>query len=392
MALGSVRKRTHTWVSGGERKTSTKWEARYRIPGTNRQPAKSFDLKKDAETWLVEQTSGLARGVHVDPRNHKMTVREYAATWEAVQVCSPGTAKLTDNALRLHILPALGDRAIGSLKRSDIQGFVKRLSATVTRKATPERPERLMAPKNVTNIYAKLAQMLEAAVDDQVIPRSPCRKITLPTDHDDRVVIPEVAEIHAVLEALPERYRVVISLLVGSGLRIGEALGLKVSAINFLKREISVTEQRLQSGRLDDLKTKGSRRVIPIGKVTTDALALHLKTFGAASDGSLISDEAGRPVYYEAWRRVLKPATAATGVELGSHGCRHFAASALISGGASVKQVQEFLGHSDPMTTLRTYAHLWPGDEDRTRAVLDAALSSVTQPEPAHDEIAERRG
>jgi integrase len=60
-----------------------------------------------------------------------------------------------------------------------------------------------------------------------------------------------------------------------------------------------------------------------------------------------------------------------------SHGLRHFAASALISGGASVKQVQTFLGHSSAVITLRTYAHLFSGDEDRTRNVLDAALSPL---------------
>jgi integrase len=42
-----------------------------------------------------------------------------------------------------------------------------------------------------------------------------------------------------------------------------------------------------------------------------------------------------------------------------------------------VKQVQAFLGHASAVMTLRTYAHLWPGDEDRTRNVLDAALSPL---------------
>jgi integrase len=60
-----------------------------------------------------------------------------------------------------------------------------------------------------------------------------------------------------------------------------------------------------------------------------------------------------------------------------SHGLRHFAVSALISGGASVKQVQTFLGHSTPVITRRTYAHLFPGDEDRTRNLLDASLSPL---------------
>ena len=42
-----------------------------------------------------------------------------------------------------------------------------------------------------------------------------------------------------------------------------------------------------------------------------------------------------------------------------------------------MKQVQTVLGHSSAVITLRTYAHLWPGDEDRTRDVMDAALSPL---------------
>jgi integrase len=73
----------------------------------------------------------------------------------------------------------------------------------------------------------------------------------------------------------------------------------------------------------------------------------------------------------------LDDAGKAAEVDVTSHSFRHFAASALISGGASVKQVQAFLGHASAMVTLRTYAHLWPGDEDRTRSVLDAALGPL---------------
>jgi hypothetical protein len=46
----------------------------------------------------------------------------------------------------------------------------------------------------------------------------------------------------------------------------------------------------------------------------------------------------------------------------------------LISGGASVKQVQAVLGHSSAAITLRVYCHLRPGDEDRTHAIVDATL------------------
>ena len=71
----------------------------------------------------------------------------------------------------------------------------------------------------------------------------------------------------------------------------------------------------------------------------------------------------------------MEAAARQTGNDITSHDLRHFDASALIAGGAHVKQVQERLGHASAVITLQTYAHLWPGDDDRTRDVMDAALS-----------------
>jgi integrase len=62
---------------------------------------------------------------------------------------------------------------------------------------------------------------------------------------------------------------------------------------------------------------------------------------------------------------------------LTTHDLRHFYASALIAGGASVKQVQVVLGHSSATITLRIYSHLWPGDEDRTRSIIDAEIGAL---------------
>jgi integrase len=73
----------------------------------------------------------------------------------------------------------------------------------------------------------------------------------------------------------------------------------------------------------------------------------------------------------------MDAAAAEIGVDVTSHDLRHFYASALIAGGASVKQVQKRLGHSTAVITLNTYAHLWPGDDDRTRDVIDSALTPL---------------
>jgi integrase len=151
-------------------------------------------------------------------------------------------------------------------------------------------------------------------------------------------------------------------------------LGLNVADVDFLRRTIRVERQRLQSG-LAPVKSKASRRTVPVGQVVIDELAAHLATY--PSEGALFVEELGAPLSYTRWKRLLRDAASEAGVEVTSHSLRHFAASALISGGASVKQVQTFLGQSSAVITLRTYAHMFPGDEDRTRDVLDAAPSSL---------------
>ncbi len=163
--------------------------------------------------------------------------------------------------------------------------------------------------------------------------------------------------------------------LGSSGLRSGELLGLSVGDVDVLRRTVRVERQRLQSGELAPLMSKASRRTVPVGQVVIDVLAGHLAAH--PSEGALFLDELGKPLAYRRWKRLLRDAATVAGVELTSHGLRHFAASALTSGGASVKQVQTFLGHSSAVITLRTYAHMFPGDEDRTRNVLDAGLSPL---------------
>ncbi len=59
------------------------------------------------------------------------------------------------------------------------------------------------------------------------------------------------------------------------------------------------------------------------------------------------------------------------------HDLRHFTASALIRYGESVKTVSAVLGHADESEVLRTYSHMWPDAERRTRAAMEAALGNT---------------
>ena len=106
-----------------------------------------------------------------------------------------------------------------------------------------------------------------------------------------------------------------------------------------------------------------------------DELAAHLAAYGPADDGSIFTDSRGRALTYSSWR----PLWRGTGTTFKTHDLRHYAASALIAGGASVKQVQMILGHASAAVTLGVYAHLWPGDDDRARGILDAALADCVR-------------
>ena len=339
-----------------------RWRARYRDEA-DREHARHFSRKVDAQRWLDAVTASIVRGDYVDPKAGRESVRDYASRWQTVQVSSSGTARIVDNALRRHIVPALGGRAIGSVRRSDIQALVKLLES------------KGLSAGTVRNIYEVAARVFDAAVEDRIISASPCRRITLPKGDGDEVVPPTLEEVAALRSALDPRWQAIVVALAGSGLRIGELLGLSVSDVDFLRRTIRVERQRLQTGDLATVKSKTSRRTVPVGQVVIDELAAHLAVH--PSEDALFVDEWGAPLSYRRWKRLLGEAAREAGVRVTSHGLRHFAASALISGGASVKQVQTFLGHSSAVITLRTYAHLFPGDEDRTRTVLDAALTPL---------------
>ncbi len=251
-----------------QKRLNGSWLARYRpVPG-GPQVTKTFARKVDGQRWLDAQVAGLVRGDHVDHRDGRTLLREHAARWQASQVSREGTARIADNALRLHILPALGDRTVASLRRSDVQGLVKRLTT-----GTAER--RALAPGSVRNVYDVLSSVLGAAVEDRIIAASPCIRIVLPRLDEVEVVPPSVADVIASADAVQPRYRALVVLLAGSGLRIGEALGLRVGDVDFLRRTVRVERQRLQSGDIGPTKTAKSTRTVPLGQVVIGELASH---------------------------------------------------------------------------------------------------------------------
>jgi integrase len=239
-----------------------------------------------------------------------------------------------------------------------------------------------LAASTVGTIHGVVAGIFRAAVRDRKITANPCEGTRLPKATKPRVEPLPVETVRGLETAMPGRYRALVTLAAGTGMRQGECLGLTVDRVDFLRRTLTVDRQLVTvPGRdpyLGPPKTAASVRTIPLPQVVLDVLAAHLAAYPA--DELVFTSSAGTPVrrtrFGEVWRDAVKAAGAPHGT--GFHALRHFYASLLIRHGESVKTVQARLGHASAAETLDTYSHLWPDSDDRTRAAVDAVLSAGT--------------
>lgn len=363
------------------------WRARYRDP-TGKERSKTFVKRIDAERFLTSVEHSKLSGAYVDPALGKVTFREFAEKWRAVQPHRAGTKTAVEQHLRLHIYPVIGDRPIAAIKRSEIQGLVAKLGQPRPEKGKKDRPG--LRASTIAVVYGRVVAVFEAAMRDRVISSTPCDEITLPTPPPRRaeVLLPE--QVAALAGYVPGRYRALILFAAATGLRPGEVFGLTVDRVDFLRGTVTVDRQlvRVRGKGVDfgEPKTAASYRTIPVPENVTDLLASHLSQWPAHESGIIFTNQRGLPVqghpFAEVWRTAKKKPDIPTWAT--PHHLRHFYASVLIRSGASVKVVQTRLGHSSAKTTLDLYAHLFPEEEDRTRDAIEAELDGLaawTRPE-----------
>jgi integrase len=182
---------------------------------------------------------------------------------------------------------------------------------------------------------------------------------------------------------MPKRYRAMVITQGGLGLRVGELLALRVDDIEWLRREVRITEQ-LQPKTRERVppKTRLSRRTVPLPKVVSDALAEHIATYPPGEDGSIfVGETTGKPLARETYSRSIARAVRTAKLPQGtsSHSLRHHYASVLLDAGESVVTVAARLGDTAQMV-LSVYGHMLPDTEDRTRRAVDAAWAQPSTP------------
>ena len=176
-----------------------------------------------------------------------------------------------------------------------------------------------------------------------------------------------------------QHYLPLIATLVYTGLRFGEAQALTWGDVDVLNATITVERSRGRDGQIGAPKTRGSVRRIPIPRALVEILLDAKPVDAADSDFCFPARHGNGPISYHNFRdRGFLQALRVAGLDgqgIRVYDLRHCAASLLIAEGLSPVDVAAHLGHSNPHTTLKTYAHLF--DRAETEQRIRTALDSV---------------
>lgn len=340
-----------------------RWMANWTEAGQRR--SKLFDTKDAATAHIGEVTKAQREGRHINA--HRMTVGEFGDQWVLTQIHQrPSTREQMEIRWRRHIKPALGDLLITEVQPMHIQTAVLRWRDDGSAAAT------------IGVTYGYVAALFKAAVRGRLILDSPCVGINLPRERHERVIPLTTAQVLTIADRITPRYRSLVLLGAATGMRSGELRGLTVDRLIWgdhltvrVDRQLTTTEPTWGPP-----KTSKSDRAVTVDDTAAGMLTYHMLRWPPHTSGLIFTGRENGPLartsIATAW------AAATTGMDLpdrsGLHALRHYHASLLIAAGISVTAVADRLGHQDSTETLRTYAHLWPNDEARSRDAVAAGL------------------
>ena len=195
------------------------------------------------------------------------------------------------------------------------------------------------------------------------------------------MTIPTTAQVGGVLHHAPERFTAFVALCAFGGLRLGEAAGLRVSDIDFMRRQVHIRRQAqlVNGGGVDIRPPKyGSERTVYIPEDLVQILSEHvrLNVPGDDPDRWMFPGDRTDPLHQNSAGYLWRITRDKAGAGFRLHDLRHYCASGLIAAGCDVVTVQRAMGHGAASFTLNTYSHLWPRAEDRTR---NAAAQMLTE-------------
>jgi integrase len=267
---------------------------------------------------------------------------------------SSWTLRQDASILRSLILPTFGERAVGSIRESEVATWLAKLHRADSTRA---------------KAIQKLSAVMALAVADGAIKSNPVDGVKRPSQSAQRVGIAladsDIMAVIAAAEVEDHRNAAMVVVLARLGLRVGEAMALQRPDLDFEGGRVRVERSLNRLG--EPVPLKGRRhaadgRWMPLPDDVQDRLRGHLGASEAVApiEGWLFTNRRGRPLSYSnyrrrEWQRIIRRADLP---DLVMHDLRHSFISRAFLDGWTVPHVQRYVGHVDPTMALRIYAHV----------------------------------
>lgn len=343
---------------------SGRWQARFPCPqSSGLRSMGTFKSRSEAEDALDERRIALNRGVLIVD-GELPTLEVFAAAWLAGSAVRPRTRQTYQSELR-HVLGSLGHLKLDQISTS----AVRRWRADLLEAGG-------LSPNTVAKVYKRLAQIMAAAVDDGLLPASPCRIRGASAETLPELCVPDLEQVIRILDHSSPEIRAMVAVGAFCGLRFGECVGLTVGNVDLAAGRLSV-ELRGQSipggWQRVPLKTAAGIRTIVMPELVVDLLRPHL--FGLPADALVFTASMGGPLTQRAFAKPWREAKTAAGVpaKIRFHDLRHFHGTLLAQKGASLKEIMRRHGQRSPQAALR-YVHATEARDQELAASIQQGI------------------
>lgn len=301
---------------------------------------------------------------------------------------------VADNFLNNYIIPSLGSYKLDKLNSVLLQGVINQWAKNANTATIVNGRRERGKTKDYKPLLNFINRILDYGLQLGAIESNPAKQVIPPklkartSQKIKYFEIDTLRKFLTYLDNLPSTQKYMKSstlykLLLFTGLRVGEAMALSWSDIDFNNKCIIVSKTLIQqSNKIQDSpKTKESNRTVFLDDNTIQVLKEWKKT---QNDGainlhnSLVFSYHQKMKCYEVERQQLLKHFKKAGVpNIGFHGFRHTHASLLMNNDVNPKEIQHRLGHADYSITMNTYSHLAKSKEKDTAEKFGNILKAL---------------
>ncbi|MBW2090677.1 MAG: site-specific integrase [Deltaproteobacteria bacterium] len=347
-----------------------------------RRTSRRIGDRQAAEAVASEIRQRIASGdFGIEPVRSVPTFAEYSNQFmERVspQRHKPSTRQSFEMSLRLHLLPAFGEKRLDQITRKDIKDFIYK------------KQQEGLSSSTVRNLKAYLSSILSEAVDDELIDFNPAARTGRLIKKNDKPEIRplNLEEVRRFEEAVQEhypRYWPFFLTALRTGMRLGELLALKPGDLDFNGGFIEV-RRSFTRGQLVSPKN-GRVRKIDMSKQLQAVLKQHLldmkrqtlrRGWKQVPEWLFYNENGGMLDGDNLRARVFKKVLQKAGLrQVRFHDLRHSYASIRVTKGDNLQDISRQLGHASVGFTLKVYSHWLPGQAKNQVDELD----TITAPD-----------